>query len=379
MPSLVRMAAVRRCRRISTGASVTAALVLVTVCLLGSAHGKIVPVSMILTKSLIGSPGWLREGSGGTISIPEGGSMNSLVCLSSPGAPDSVNLTIYYEDGRVGHVPATSGVGVSFRVTTERKASGRYVCRAGNSANSAPVTLEYRVQVEFDVELTVPRTRIAAIAGAPLLLQCMVAQRPEFVDSVLFLLPQGSNIGTLLPVTSGQAPWKPRVATGVNKTRASMSDAGVYTCAVSYGNGYSTPHFKQVDITVSVSIVTCPTLADPKNGLVSLSPSKAEYRTIATYHCAPGYGVSGATSQISCTIKGTWSAAVPSCIPITCTAPSAPTNGRVVTSRLSYLGSSWFTCDSGYTLIGIRKIICNKAWGWSDSTPSCTINSCPDP
>ena len=192
----------------------------------------------------------VRGLSPGPHTIQEGSTMKPVICISSPGPPDSVNLTIYYEDGRMQDIPAVPGQGVHFQPTSKRNISGLYVCRAGNAANTAPVKFEVRIVVEFRVDLTATNTAIVAIVGAPLLVQCMVAQRPLLLTRVFVQHPSGyGRFADLSPLQAGQAAWEPCVATGVNKTQALPSDAGRYSCRIPSKHSGGAPT-KYINVTI---------------------------------------------------------------------------------------------------------------------------------
>ena len=55
-----------------------------------------------------------------------------------------------------------------------------------------------------------------------------------------------------------------------------------------------------------------------------------------------------------------------------CGQPDRPTNGRVDTSAGTSFGDvARYSCDEGYTLIGLNETTCQADGLWNGSVPSC--------
>ncbi len=65
---------------------------------------------------------------------------------------------------------------------------------------------------------------------------------------------------------------------------------------------------------VLLTVVTCPALAGPTNGGVTLSPNNNNYQTMATYTCTTGYVLTPNNGGMrTCQAGGQWSGVVPTC------------------------------------------------------------------
>ncbi|KAM9370635.1 seizure protein 6 homolog [Phaethornis superciliosus] len=133
---------------------------------------------------------------------------------------------------------------------------------------------------------------------------------------------------------------------------------------------------------------TCPELPDIANGWKTSSQPELLHGTVVTYHCYPGFQLSG-TDLLMCHWDLTWSADLPSCERVTsCRDPGdAEHSRRVVSSPKFPVGATvQYVCDKGYVLAGAGTLTCHdRAVGgpkWSDRLPKCipeTYEPCHNP
>ena len=101
------------------------------------------------------------------------------------------------------------------------------------------------------------------------------------------------------------------------------------------------------------------------------------YNSSVSFSCYPGYQLNG-SGVITCDIESKWNNNLPSCDIIYCSAPVVPANGNVSYTSLSANSTVYFTCNTGYKLIGNTNITCLPNGQWSNaSVPSCNITVCP--
>ena len=114
--------------------------------------------------------------------------------------------------------------------------------------------------------------------------------------------------------------------------------------------------------------VTCAALVAPGNGSMSVS-NGGVYPSTATFSCNAGYQLSG-LSTLTCLTNATWSAPVPSCVPIACPNLIAPAHSSLQVSGLPpYVAT--VTCDPGYQASGSTSLTCLASATWSSALPSC--------
>ncbi len=99
------------------------------------------------------------------------------------------------------------------------------------------------------------------------------------------------------------------------------------------------------------------------------------YGSSVSYECDNGYYLLG-DSIITCGNDMTWNSSVtPTCNPVSCSDPSIPTNGRMG-NEFKYQTIVYYTCDSGYELVGDDVIKCQADQIWNGSLPTCVPISC---
>uniref|UniRef100_UPI00398E86A5 C4b-binding protein alpha chain-like n=1 Tax=Pristiophorus japonicus TaxID=55135 RepID=UPI00398E86A5 len=128
--------------------------------------------------------------------------------------------------------------------------------------------------------------------------------------------------------------------------------------------------------------VRCPDPPPVSHGTVS-SPSEGafwEFGMNASYSCDSGYSLIG-KEHITCTATGKWEDP-PTCKAVRCPDPPSVRNG---TASSPSEGGFWtfgmntsYTCDSGYSLIGNKYIMCTATGKWEDP-PKCKVVQCHRP
>ena len=117
------------------------------------------------------------------------------------------------------------------------------------------------------------------------------------------------------------------------------------------------------------ALVTCADPGIPANGV--RIGNDFSYNSSVSFSCYPGYQLSG-SGAITCDTEGNWNSTnLPSCDIIYCSAPVVPANGNVSYTSLSVNSSVYFTCNTGYTLIGESEIHCSDSGNWSHSNQFC--------
>ena len=100
------------------------------------------------------------------------------------------------------------------------------------------------------------------------------------------------------------------------------------------------------------------------------------YGSSVSYECDNGYYLLG-DSIITCGDNMTWNSTVnPTCNPVSCSDPSIPTNGGKMGNEFVYQSIVYYTCDSGYELVGDDVIECQADQIWNGSLPTCVSIIC---
>lgn len=115
----------------------------------------------------------------------------------------------------------------------------------------------------------------------------------------------------------------------------------------------------------------CPELMNPANGIVDVRG-----RTIgsqAIYDCDNGFAASGPVVR-TCGTSGQWGGVETMCINIStvmCPALPNPVNGAVNIVRNEFGGVAIYSCDPGFTSVGIIVRTCTVTGEWSGVPPTC--------
>ncbi|XP_071546933.1 sushi, von Willebrand factor type A, EGF and pentraxin domain-containing protein 1-like isoform X1 [Panulirus ornatus] len=97
--------------------------------------------------------------------------------------------------------------------------------------------------------------------------------------------------------------------------------------------------------------------------------------SVANYSCMYGYMLVGNPS-VECDIDATWKGGLPTCQPVDCGSPEAPSHGHVE-SLFTNLGSEvLYHCDKGYQLFGNDSRVCTSNATWSGNLPQCHRKDC---
>ncbi|XP_078662291.1 sushi, von Willebrand factor type A, EGF and pentraxin domain-containing protein 1-like [Branchiostoma floridae x Branchiostoma belcheri] len=126
------------------------------------------------------------------------------------------------------------------------------------------------------------------------------------------------------------------------------------------------------DSVPTCTVVQCPSLAAPINGMMTGSNL---YRDVVNFACDTGYDLVGPPSA-TCLASGAWSDIVPNCSAVRCPLLEAPAHGTM-TGNNSYQDVAEFTCDVGYSRVGVGSATCQADARWSDIAPVCTVVECP--
>ncbi|XP_065899134.1 uncharacterized protein [Dysidea avara] len=130
--------------------------------------------------------------------------------------------------------------------------------------------------------------------------------------------------------------------------------------------------------------VPCPSLTDPNNGMVTCSlgdDGVPSYEDTCSFTCNTGYELTGSDTR-TCQSDGSWSGNDTLCTRVTCPSLTDPNNGMVTCSLgddgvPSYEDTCSFTCNTGYELTGNDTRTCQSDGSWSGSNAVCTRVLCP--
>jgi len=140
--------------------------------------------------------------------------------------------------------------------------------------------------------------------------------------------------------------------------------AGAYTCTCDAGY-----MGENCDLAV-----TCPAPTNPANGKVA-APNRT-YGYSAIYACNYGYALTGSATRL-CDETGNWADTEPTCTPVDCGAPAAPTsNGTVAAPTTTFGATATYSCSSDYFAIGATTRTCQADGTWSGDVPSCVDDPC---
>lgn len=120
--------------------------------------------------------------------------------------------------------------------------------------------------------------------------------------------------------------------------------------------------------------IMCPELLNPTNGMVDVRG-----RTIgsqAIYMCNDGYSASGLIIR-TCSGSGRWTGQDTECIDtslVTCPSLRNPIDGRVTIMSNQFQGGAIYSCDSGFSLVGLVVRTCVISGQWSGTPPTCLGN-----
>ncbi|KAM4642728.1 P-selectin-like isoform 2-T2 [Discoglossus pictus] len=135
------------------------------------------------------------------------------------------------------------------------------------------------------------------------------------------------------------------------------------------------------DPAATCSAVPCMAPEPPNHAQTNCSHpiSLFSYRSTCDYTCDSGFTLNG-SKKIECTSTGKWDSSPPSCHAVSCTSLQAPSNGRINCSHMHgdfhYNSSCSFHCAEGFVLNGSESVLCQTSEEWTDPTPTCAAVRC---
>ncbi|XP_062472254.1 P-selectin-like isoform X11 [Pezoporus occidentalis] len=128
--------------------------------------------------------------------------------------------------------------------------------------------------------------------------------------------------------------------------------------------------------------ITCPALSAPDWGELNCSHLHGDFAFGSTcaFSCQTGFALMGSESR-ECIATGTWTGDTPHCEAITCPVLSAPERGELNCSHLhgdfTFGSTCAFSCQTGFTLMGLKSRECMSTGTWTGDAPSCEAVACP--
>ncbi|XP_067130389.1 P-selectin-like [Centruroides vittatus] len=220
--------------------------------------------------------------------------------------------------------------------------------------------------------------------------QCVIGCRPPYIvggTNVRRCLPNGRWTGARNACIMGeQCPS----ITGLNGGRVSgVCQPGIIgeSCQFSCNAGYQLIGLSNILCLRNGSwsgppptcqAIVCPSLPVPQNGKYNGICSPGQPNQWCNFECNEGYTMSG-SSNLLCRANGTWSNPPPTCQVSNCPAITNTEEGIVSgTCSPGIVGQScYFSCKSGYNLIGPNSIVCRAGGIWSTDPPYCEKVNCP--
>uniref|UniRef100_A0A5F8G7M7 Selectin E n=1 Tax=Monodelphis domestica TaxID=13616 RepID=A0A5F8G7M7_MONDO len=125
--------------------------------------------------------------------------------------------------------------------------------------------------------------------------------------------------------------------------------------------------------------VTCEPHADPENGVLVCSHPVAYFNSSCSVSCDEGY-IPTNPNSVTCTSSGKWSGPSPSCKVIECDALTSPVHGFINCSPNSgtfpWNTTCVFDCESGFELMGSKRLHCSSSGKWDMEKPVCQAVKC---
>uniref|UniRef100_A0A3B3VRQ3 Selectin P n=1 Tax=Poecilia latipinna TaxID=48699 RepID=A0A3B3VRQ3_9TELE len=142
------------------------------------------------------------------------------------------------------------------------------------------------------------------------------------------------------------------------------------------------------------TVVDCPPLSQPENGVLKCSQGGWEFNTTCSFKCDPGFAINGSYT-VTCKANRTWSDLQPIesvfnnflCVlhhvfnlfapsAVQCPPLSQPSNGNYSCSKEGQIFNSTchFECHLGFFIIGSSAVTCAANGHWTGPRPVCTSN-----
>ncbi|XP_017772932.1 PREDICTED: sushi, von Willebrand factor type A, EGF and pentraxin domain-containing protein 1 [Nicrophorus vespilloides] len=124
--------------------------------------------------------------------------------------------------------------------------------------------------------------------------------------------------------------------------------------------------------------IDCGGLPDLEHGSVTLVGGRSTFGAVAKYACHENYTLTG-IEQRKCEEHGIWSEKTPQCLFDWCPDPPEINGGIVKVTGHRNGDTATYVCQSGYILFGQAIISCQKGGEWSGKAPSCKYVDCGSP
>jgi len=128
--------------------------------------------------------------------------------------------------------------------------------------------------------------------------------------------------------------------------------------------------------------ITCNRLPTLANGYYDgTNNALYSYNDGISPKCNEGYYLNGSSATRWCISNNTWSGDDPTCLTITCSAPSTPNNGRYNGSQLTYDYGDVLVlaCDNGYYVSYNANMRCVETYTWNRNDLTCQRIYCNQP
>ncbi|XP_072919424.1 P-selectin-like isoform X2 [Hemitrygon akajei] len=127
--------------------------------------------------------------------------------------------------------------------------------------------------------------------------------------------------------------------------------------------------------------IQCTPLKIPERGNMNCKDIYGDfsYNSTCVFSCIEGFAING-SNNLQCEASSQWTAEVPTCEVVKCTALENPEQGSVSCSHLlgpfSYNATCDFKCERGFVLNGSETIQCGAFGQWTPQIPSCEAMKC---
>jgi formylglycine-generating enzyme required for sulfatase activity len=120
--------------------------------------------------------------------------------------------------------------------------------------------------------------------------------------------------------------------------------------------------------------VSCGAIGAPTNGQIEVTGTT--FGGTATASCNEGYRLTGGTAVRTCSADGAWSGTAAVCTPVDCGPPEGLEGGNVTFSDTTLGNVATYGCDRLGTLNGPSERTCGADGAWSGDVPTCTFVTC---
>lgn len=101
------------------------------------------------------------------------------------------------------------------------------------------------------------------------------------------------------------------------------------------------------------------------------------FNSTVRFACQKGYKLNGRTN-VTCSVGGLWDAKWPHCEEIDCLDPPNIENGVVKFESTLFQAKTEYSCNTGYTLDGVKVVTCGDNSTWYPKKPLCEPVQCHD-